>query len=57
MRLMQDPEAQDKKQIVESIFVLLIPEKTVNFLPRTLVFIDKETKLANAVDENNFEAL
>lgn len=57
MRLMQDPEAQDKKQIVESIFVLLIPEKTVNFLPRTLVFIDKETKLASAVDENNFEAL
>lgn len=48
-------EASDKKEAVQKVFQLMFPNYTVNFLPRSLLFVSEQGNVV--IDENNFEAL
>lgn len=56
MKLMQDPEMQDKKNIILNIFSLLFPNKNPTLLPRTLILQEKDKEIIT-INENNFEDL
>ena len=58
MKIMQEKEAQDKKQAVEDVLVLLFPEQQVLFTPNSLLFRQqKNQKESIIIDANNFEIL
>lgn len=56
MRLMQDPEAKDKKDIIIDVFSLIFPLKQIAFLPRSILFQEQGMEPL-MIDENNFEDL
>ena len=58
MKIMQEKEAQDKKQAVEDVLTLLFPQQQVLFTPNSLLFRQKDGEGENVIiDINNFEIL
>lgn len=60
MTLVTDPEMKnvaEKKNMILSMFALLFPKYTAQFLPRGIFFNNPETKHNFTLDENNFDAL
>ena len=59
MTLVTDPEMANvaqKKEAIISMFVLLFPGYTAQFLPRSIYFNNSQTKHSFALDETNFDA-
>ena len=55
MMMMQEKEAQDKKEAVQQFFPLIFPYYKIMITPRSIILTkDEETIM---IDENNFEAL
>lgn len=48
-------EASDKKEAVKKVLQLTFPNYKVNFLPRSMIFINEQGSAS--IDENNFEFL
>ena len=60
MTLITDPEMKnvtEKKNMILSMFALLFPKYTAQFLPHSIFFNNPETKHNFTLDENNFDAL
>lgn len=60
MTLVTDPEMKnvaEKKNMILSMFALLFPRYTAQFLPHGIFFNNPETKHNFTLDENNFDAL
>lgn len=60
MTLVTDPEMKnvaEKKNMILSMFALLFPKYTAQFLPRGIFFNNPETKHNFTLDEDNFDAL
>lgn len=60
MTLITDPEMKnvtEKKNMILSMFALLFPKYTAQFLPHSIFFNDPESKHNFTLDENNFDAL
>lgn len=53
MRIMAEKEAIDKKQAVIQLLQLIVPNFTVSFSPRALVFMKDKSTIT--IDESNFE--
>ena len=56
MMIMQEKEAQEKKEAVIKIFTILFPDYQVIFTPNSLLFRPEEGDMV-IVDESNFEIL
>lgn len=58
MKIMQEKEAQDKKQAVQDVLMLLFPNQQVVFTPNSLLFCPRDGQGETIiVDVNNFEIL
>lgn len=55
MTIMQEKEAQDKKEAVKQLLLLILPKYQVTFTPRSLVIMQDENSIT--IDDKNFEAL
>ena len=55
MTIMQEKEAQDKKDAVKQLLLLILPEYQVTFTPRSIVVMKDDVSIM--IDENNFDAL
>lgn len=55
MTVMREKETVDKKEAVQQLFSLILPNYQFLFTPRSLIIRNKEINIT--VDENNFEAL
>ena len=58
MKIMQEKEAQDKKQAVQDVLLLLFPNWQVLFTPNSLLFRQRDGQGENVIiDADNFEIL
>ena len=58
MTIMQEKQAQDKKEAVQDVLLLLFPKKQVLFTPNSLLFRSSDGQGETIiVDETNFEEL
>lgn len=60
MTLVTDPSTQDtnnKQNIILSVFTVLFPDYTAQFLPKGIYFFNEKTKHSFTLNETNFEFL
>jgi hypothetical protein len=54
MTVMNEKEAQDKKNAVIQFLSLLFPSYKISFTPRSILLMNKES--SGAIDENTFDS-
>lgn len=57
MMIMQERQAQDKKNAVQKVLTVLFPKMKIFFTPNSLIFNSNNEEEPIIIDENNFEIL